>query len=308
MEESDMGDLEDTTGLDNSMQSPLDPSALVEQHLDLVQHVVFQVAAHFPRHVEREELIRAGALGLVEAAKRYSPERGIPFNRFASQRIRGAIIDAVRAADWAPRSVRTLARQLDQAEQRLAGQLGRRPSLAETATELGVETAELDQLRARVNRSVIVAFDHLVTGAEDEELNLLDIVSDPDDLDPSEELERRELHAYVRQAVAVLPERHRLIVLGYFIEGRTSEDLARFLGVTESRVSQMRSEALGMMRRGIEAQFVAPEDRVAPEGLVERRRAAYADAIGAASDCRDRLVPVDDTVTDEAFAALLAVG
>ena len=303
-----MGDLEQTTGLDEATEAGLDPSTLVEQHLDLVQHVVFQVAAHFPRHVEREELIRAGALGLVEAAKRYSPERGIPFNRFASQRIRGAIIDAVRAADWAPRSVRTLARQLDQAEQRLAGRLGRRPTLAETATELGVETMELDQLRARVNRSVIVAFDQLVTGAEDEELNLLDIVSDPDDLDPSEELERRELHAYVRQAVAVLPERHRLIVLGYFIEGRTSEDLARFLGVTESRVSQMRSEALGMMRRGIEAQFVAPEDRVAPDGLIERRRAAYAEAIGSASGCRDRLVAVDDTVTDEAFAALLSVG
>lgn len=302
-----MGDLEHDTEL-NGTATVIDPSSLVEQHLDLVQHVVFQVASHFPRHVEREELIRAGALGLVEAAKRFRPDRGIPFNRFASQRIRGAIIDAVRAADWAPRSVRTLARQLDQAEQRLAGRLGRRPSISETAAELGVETAELDQLRARVNRSVIVAFDHLVTGAEDEELNLLDVVSDPDDLDPSEELERRELHAYVRQAVAVLPERHRLIVLGYFIEGRTSEDLARFLGVTESRVSQMRSEALSMMRRGIEAQFVAPEDRVAPDGLIERRRAAYADAIGSASACRDRLVPVDDTVTDEAFAALLTVG
>src|SRR3954468_2894964 len=98
---------------------------LIEEHLPLVKHVVFQVAAHFPRHVDRDELARAGALGLVEAAQRYDPRRGVPFNRFAAQRIRGAILDAVRSADWAPRSVRTLARQLDQAEQRLATELGR---------------------------------------------------------------------------------------------------------------------------------------------------------------------------------------
>ena len=95
-------------------------TALIEEHLPLVNHVVFQVAVHFPRHVDRDELARAGALGLVEAAQRYDESRGVPFNRFAAQRIRGAIIDAVRAADWAPRSVRALARRLDQVEQSLA--------------------------------------------------------------------------------------------------------------------------------------------------------------------------------------------
>ena len=100
-------------------------TALVEEHLALVNHVVFQVAVHFPRHVDRDELARAGALGLVEAAKRYDESRGVPFNRFAAQRIRGAIIDGVRAADWAPRSVRALARRLDQVEQNLASRLFR---------------------------------------------------------------------------------------------------------------------------------------------------------------------------------------
>src|ERR1700752_4028432 len=95
-------------------------SKLIEQHLPLVRHIVFQVAVHFPRHVDREELARAGALGLVEGARRYDEERAMPFDRFAAQRIRGAILDAVRAADWAPRSVRTLARKLEAAEQRLA--------------------------------------------------------------------------------------------------------------------------------------------------------------------------------------------
>src|SRR3954465_15279277 len=100
-------------------------SKLIELHLPLVKHIVFQVAVHFPRHVDRDELARAGALGLVEAARRYDESRGVPFDRFAAQRIRGAILDAVRAADWAPRSVRNLARKLEQVEQRLAAAPGR---------------------------------------------------------------------------------------------------------------------------------------------------------------------------------------
>src|SRR6185436_19725775 len=115
---------------------------LIEEHLPLVGHVVFQVAAHFPRHVDRDELARAGALGLVEAAQRFDPRRGVPFNRFAAQRIRGAILDAVRSADWAPRSVRSLARKLEGVEQRLATELGRVPSAREMAEALGMTSDE----------------------------------------------------------------------------------------------------------------------------------------------------------------------
>src|SRR5215208_5711793 len=110
--------------------------AAIEEHLPLVRHIVFQVAVHFPRHVDREELARAGALGLVEAARRFDEGRGVPFERFAAQRIRGAILDAVRAADWAPRSVRVLARKLETVEQRLATRLGRVPTLDEMAEAL----------------------------------------------------------------------------------------------------------------------------------------------------------------------------
>lgn len=263
-------------------------SALIEEHLPLVNHVVFQVAVHFPRHVDRDELARAGALGLVEAAKRYDEARGVPFNRFAAQRIRGAIIDGVRAADWAPRSVRALARRLDQVEQGLANQLGRFPSLGETAAALDISREELDRLRDRLFRSVVLAFDSLVTSSEDEELTLVDILTDTDTPEPSEELEHRELHAYLRDAVSLLPERHRLVVVGYFIEERTSGELARFLGVTESRVSQMRTEALTMLRHGIEAQYDSAET-ADDAGLVARRRARYATAISEASGWDERI-------------------
>jgi RNA polymerase sigma factor for flagellar operon FliA len=270
--------------------SPAEITALIEEHLPLVNHVVFQVAVHFPRHVDRDELARAGALGLVEAAKRYDEARGVPFNRFAAQRIRGAIIDGVRAADWAPRSVRALARRLDQVEQGLANQLGRLPSLGETAAALVMSREELDRLRDRLFRSVVLAFDALVSSADDEELTLVDVLTDTEHREPSEELEHRELHAYLRDAVALLPERHRLVVVGYFLEERTSAELARFLGVTESRVSQMRTEALAMLRQGIEAQY-EPASTAEPDGLVARRRARYASAISNASGWEERISP-----------------
>ena len=285
--------------------SSQEASRLIEEHLPLVNHVVFQVAVHFPRHVDRDELVRAGALGLVEAAKRYDEARGVPFNRFAAQRIRGAIIDAVRSADWAPRSVRTLARRLDQVEQRLASQLGRVPSVAETADALGMTREELDRLRDKLFRSVVLAFEHLVGDTDDEELTLVDVLADPDELEPSQELEARELHAYLRDAIALLPERHRMIVLGYFIEEKTSEELARFLGVTESRVSQMRTEALGMLKQGIEAQYLTEDQRCEPDGLVARRRARYADAISNASAPTDRISLREHPESDDAFVALV---
>jgi RNA polymerase sigma factor for flagellar operon FliA len=262
----------------------------VEQHLPLVRHIVFQVAVHFPRHVDREDLARAGALGLVEAARRYDDARGVPFDRFAAQRIRGAILDAVRAADWAPRSVRNLARRLEQVEQKLATELGRVPSLQEMADALGVALRELTQLQDRMFRSVVLALDHEVTDDGDEELTLVDILRDRSTPEPPEELELRELRAYVRDAVHLLPDRHRLVIVGYFIEEWTSQELARYLGVTESRVSQLRSEALAMLREGIEAQYETEDPDVLPvRGRVARRKANYALAIREASGWRSRL-------------------
>jgi RNA polymerase sigma factor for flagellar operon FliA len=269
-------------------ENPQDMARLIEQHLPLVKHVVYQVAVHFPRHVDREELARAGSLGLVEAAGRYDEARGVPFERFAAQRIRGAILDAARAADWAPRSIRTLARRLEGAEQRLATELGRVPTMAEKADALGMTTDELRRFQDRMFRSVVLALEHEMYEGSDEDLALVDVLPDETTREPSDELANRELHSYLHDAVDLLPERHRLVVVGYFLEGRTSQDLARFLGVTESRISQLRSEALEMLREGIEAQYDStsgPE----PTGRVARRKMRYADAIGDASDWRSRI-------------------
>jgi RNA polymerase sigma factor for flagellar operon FliA len=140
---------------------------------------------------------------------------------------------------------------------------------------------ELARLNDRIHRSVVLALDHHLTDSPDDVHTLADTVTDKG-LEPSEALEQRELHAYLRDAVQLLPPRHRLVVIGYFLEGRSSGELARFLHITESRVSQLRSEALGMLRDAINAQY--------DDGTqVPPRRAGIAAALRTSSAWRDRL-------------------
>ncbi len=260
----------------------------IEENLPLVRHIVFQVAVHFPRHVDREELARAGALGLVEAAHRFDESRGVPFNRFAAQRIRGAILDAVRSTDWAPRSVRTVARTIEQAGNRLTGDLGRPPTQSELAGAVHVAPEELVRLQSKISRSMVLALDHPVGDADDEVVTLGDTI-ERDEPDAGDELERTELGAYLRDALHHLPERHRMVVVGYFLEGRSSLDLAELLGVTESRISQVRSEALAMLKDGIGAQYEG-QSAVAATKRSAKRRDAFAAAVRGSSSWRERLV------------------
>jgi len=281
---------------------------MIEANLPLVKHIVFQVAVHFPRHVDRDDLARAGALGLVEAARRYDESRGVPFERFAAQRIRGAILDSVRAADWAPRSVRNLARKLEGTEQRLATELGRIPTKDEMADALGMTHNELHRLQDRMFRSVVLALEHETTDEVEKDLTLVDVLVDHSSIEPSNELEIRELHSYLRDAISLLPERHRFVVIGYFLEGRTSQDLADFLGVTESRISQLRSESLLMLKEGIESQYVDnipdPND---VSGRVARRKATYAKGIGDATRFGDRMELVNLIESDAPAIAGLGI-
>ena len=272
------------------MAEASDAAALIEANLPLVRHVVLQVAGHFPRHVDRQELARAGSLGLVEAAQRFDESRGVPFDRFAARRIRGAILDAVRAVDWAPRSVRALGRALEAAEADIVNATGAVPSSDAVAAAMGVGTTELAAIRDRVYRSVVLALEHRV-GADDdggEDLALGDVLADRTAVEPAEALEARELLGYLRDAIGLLPERHRTVVVGYFLEDRTSVDLANELEVTESRISQIRSEALAMLRDGIDAQYATVDgDASASRGA--KKRADFAGAIGGASGWKARL-------------------
>jgi len=279
---------------------------LVREHLPLVQYVVSEIAHRIPSHVSRSDLVSAGMLGLAQAARNYDPDRGIAFDRFASTRIRGALLDELRGRDWASRSVRSRARGLQAASEELMSRLGRPPTTDEVATELAVPAETVHKLVDDVHRATVLNYESLVLEGDAESF-----LATPDG-GPEDAMVERERRAYLTDAVAALPERLRKVVIGYFFEERSMQDLADELGVSESRVSQLRAEALLLLKDGINSQLepdaVAVEAR--PNGRVARRKAAYYAQVAAGSDYRSRLasqpVPVQEKVATAAPASVAA--
>jgi RNA polymerase sigma factor FliA len=276
-----------------------DQDHLVDEHLPLVGYLVAEVATKLPPHVNRDDLTSAAMMALVQAARTFDPARGVPFPMFAKSRLRGAIIDELRQHDWISRTVRTKARQRAQAEDELAALLGRHPTTRELAEHLSMPIDELNSIDADVHRSVVLS----LQGFSD--AGTLEGMLPSRDPDPEGVLLRREQLAYLLAAVGALPERLRVVVQGYFLEERPMAELAAELQVSESRISQMRAEALAMLKDGITA-MLAPdqlEEPVRPDGCVARRRASYYAAIAAGSDFRDRISAVVPLALPSAGAA-----
>ena len=250
---------------------------LVRSHLPLVGHLVREMLSRLPSHVSREDLVSAGMAALAMAAQNYDPERGIPFGGFATTRIRGALLDELRGLDWASRSVRSRARRLEAAQQQLTGTLGRTPSQAELAEALGVAVDEIKSVDEDVQRAVVLSLQGFAAGTAE-------------DL-----LVHREKVGYLHNAVAALPDRLRRVVEAYFFEELPMADIAAEFNVTESRVSQLRAEALVLLRDGLNAHLepdlVATPDR--PGGCVARRREAYYAEINAQGTLHSRLAYTD---------------
>jgi RNA polymerase sigma factor for flagellar operon FliA len=240
----------------------MDPevAALVTHGVDVVPKVVASLSAHFPLHVERAELVRAGMVGLVEAAHRFDATRGIPFERFAASRIRGAVLDALRADDWVPRSLRMAARRIEMVETSLSVRYGRKPTDAELAAESGSSLERINEVRALRERSALFSLD-LTDVREQAAHHPIETVAASEQRDDFDQLERSELLGYLRDAINELPDRQRQIILGHFLDGRSTAELASELGVTRSRVSQLRTVALHELRRSISGHY----DRVENE-------------------------------------------
>ena len=211
-------------------------------HIPLVGHLVREMMGRLPGHVNRDDLTSAGLTALVQAARGYDAERGVPFARYASTRIRGAILDELRGIDWASRSVRRRARELDETRAALAAELGRVPSDAEVAAAPGMRVDEIARQRRR-----------RPARQRDEPAGLR---RHPrvDDMLPTEPRPGGQARAATSGSATsstpspLLPERLRVVVEGYFFDERPMADIAAELGVTESRISQMRAEALVLLQ------------------------------------------------------------
>jgi RNA polymerase sigma factor FliA len=245
---------------------------LVRQHLPVVGYLVAEMLHRLPPHVERDDLVSAGQLALVNAARSYDASTGVPFGAYARTRIRGALLDELRGADWASRGARTRAKRLSAAEDRLAAELGRWPSDVELARELGTDLEQMTATRGDAHRSVVLSLDSLVEGGANPDEHLQGHHPDPAQL-----VLQAERMRYLTAAVAALPERLRTVVEGSFLQQRPLAELAEELGVTESRVSQLRTEALALLRDGVLTHLdpVRVPSPARPQGVAARRRTAY---------------------------------
>jgi RNA polymerase sigma factor for flagellar operon FliA len=260
---------------------------LVRENMPLVGHLVRELVARVPGHVNRDDLTSAGLAALVGAAKAFDAARGIPFARFAATRIRGALLDELRGLDWASRSVRSRARRTDAAAQELTAKLGRTPTAVELAEHLGVPVDEVESVSEDVQRAVVLSLQGFSAGAAE------DLVTERSP-GPEELLLRREKIGYLHDAIEALPDRLRRVVTGYFLQERSMADIAAEIGVSESRVSQLRAEALGLLRDGLNAQL-EPQLVSRPErdGCVARRRASYYSQVAAQGTLHTRLARTD---------------
>jgi len=259
---------------------------LIRENMALVGHMVREMLFKVPPHVHRDDLASAGYTALVTAAQAFDTERGIPFGRFAAARVRGALLDELRSMDWATRSVRSRARRADVARQELTAKLGRTPTPTELAELLGVAVGELSNVDDDVQRAAVLSLQGFAAGTAE------DMIAETD-LNPEEMLLHRERIGYLHDAVAVLPERLRFVVEASFLQERPLAEVAAELGVTESRVSQLRTEALALLKDGLATHMEQKETGSAKDGCVARRRAVYAAQIAARSTISTRLAATD---------------
>jgi len=222
---------------------------LIVLYSPLVKFVAGRVAVGLPQHVEQADLVSYGVIGLIDAIERYDPVRQVKFETYAIPRIKGAIIDELRAIDWVPRSVRSKARALEQAHQALEAQLLRAPTDAELAEELGVTEDELAETLRQMSLVGVAALDEvfMVGGDRTERTTLGDTIPDST-AGPVAVFEDKEAKEILAKAISQLGEREKTVLSLYYYEGLTLAEIGEILGVTESRVCQIHTKAVLQLR------------------------------------------------------------
>ncbi|MEO3935400.1 FliA/WhiG family RNA polymerase sigma factor [Dermatophilaceae bacterium Soc4.6] len=275
-----------------SPTAPASPDDLVTSHMPLVGHIVRETMGRVPAHVSRDDLTSAGMLALVLAARAFDPTRGVPFAGYAATRVRGAILDELRRVDWASRSVRRRARDLDETRNRLAAILGRIPTTAEVASALSVPIEDISRNEGDIARASVLSLE----GTENSDGPVLASTS----ATPDQVVEHLELLTYLMEAVTELPERLRVVVTEYFLAERPMAEIAADLGVSESRISQIRAEALVLLRTALQREL-DPELAEQPDanpGCASRRRESYYASVAARHSLglrQQRPVELDET-------------
>lgn len=221
----------------------------VREHLPLVRRIAQRMMVRLPANVEIEDLIQAGTLGLIEAARRFEAGHGAQFETYATQRVRGAILDELRRHDWLPRGTRRIMRRIEEAIAALGQRLGREPNEQEIADYLGLPLACYQEQLQQARGHQILYYDDLGEQGE----SFLEHCSDAVEAGVLDRLLDDETRAHLTRAVAQLPEREKLVMSLYYEQEMTLREIGEVLGVTESRVCQLHTQAIARLRARLRA-------------------------------------------------------
>lgn len=241
----------------------VDRNLRIERYTPLVERIARQMLVRLPPSVTWDELLSAGYIGLIEAVDRFDSDRNVEFSAFARTRIRGAMLDALRELDLLPRSVREKLNAIQRTHRALEQQLGRKPDDDELAQALGVPVAQLHDVQRYQLQTNLVSFDETPQDQEGERRSVLDLLVDDQALTGDALLELNEAKNNVRDAFDGLPERLRLLIVLYYVEALTMQEIAVVMSVTVGRISQLHRQAIERLR-----------DELGSTSDVDRRRLA----------------------------------
>ena len=223
-------------------------SDLINHYSYLVKITAGRLVTSLPGGLDREDLIGSGVVGLIKSVDQFDPTRDVKFETYAIALIRGAILEMLRDEDWVPRSIREKLKALDRTTMSLETRFGRPPTDHEIAETMGISTGEVSELQVRMGRTNVYSLDDiLTTGDADDHIHFVELIVD-EDSNPAGEIEGREIRRILTAGVDRLPERERLVVALYYFEGLTFKEIGKVLGVSESRVYQLHTQAMNRLR------------------------------------------------------------
>lgn len=218
---------------------------LIVQYIYLTRYVIGRIKVNLPPSYSIEDIASYGVEGLIDAIEKFSPDKGARFETYAIMRIRGTIIDKIRAQDWLPRSARKRIKDVKQAAELLRQKLGRAPTSKEIGDSLGVEKEKIDAILAE-DTAITSLYDK--KGSSEESVEIIDTIEDKNSVNPLEKLEEKDAKKELQQALRSLPERERMIMVLYYHENMTLKEIGETIEVSESRVCQLHAQAIMKLR------------------------------------------------------------